>query len=183
MAFYRSVVSLHSVVLCSFLWCLDVFCVFTCIARLCSCELVHLQKGPRSDVHVCPRPCFEHLSMGQGLYPSTQRDNSRRGPCSHALFGRVTNACVSPPMDSAVSFGSHMQQNVAISQAPPLQGAPYPSSWTVRHSEHKIYQTEDNLFLRVMCCRCISHMFHVPPGGLARTTNILSLIKSQKNSN
>ena len=30
-----------------------------------------LRKGPGSCVHVCPRPCFEHLSMGQARNPPT----------------------------------------------------------------------------------------------------------------
>ena len=46
-------------------------------------------------------------------------------PCSHALLGLVTTACVSWSRDKAVSIGSHMQQDVVISQAPPHLGAPF----------------------------------------------------------
>ena len=34
-----------------------------------------------------------------------------KSPCSHAHFGCVTPACVSPPRDWAVLTGSHMQQD------------------------------------------------------------------------
>ena len=33
-------------------------------------------------------------------------------PCSDALLGRFTTACVSSPRDWAVSVGSHMQQDM-----------------------------------------------------------------------
>ena len=31
-------------------------------------ELVHIHKGLGSYVHFCPRPCFEHLPMGQACH-------------------------------------------------------------------------------------------------------------------
>ena len=52
-------------------------------------------------------------------------------PCSRAHFGRLTTACVSPPGDGAVSIGSHMQQDMGNSEAPPHQGAPFPCLNTV----------------------------------------------------
>ena len=41
------------------------------------------------------------------------------------LLGLVATACVSSPRDWAVSVGSHMQQDVEMSLAPPHPGAPF----------------------------------------------------------
>ena len=74
--------------------------------------------------------------MGQARNPSTQRDHTL---CViRALvptFGRATTACVSSPRDWAVSMGSHMQQDMGISQAPPHLGASV--SFVSNRSRHK----------------------------------------------
>ena len=41
-------------------------------------------------------------------------------------FGRAASACVSSPRDWIVSVGSHMQQDMDMSEAPPRPGAPLP---------------------------------------------------------
>ena len=61
---------------------------------------------------------------GPGSKPTDIGDHSVCTPCSRAHFGRVTTACVSSPRDWAVSIGSHMQQDMDISKAPPHLGAP-----------------------------------------------------------
>ena len=48
----------------------------------------------------------------------------------HTLWVRALmslGSCVSPPTDWAVSIGSHAQQNMDISQAPPRPSTPLPS--------------------------------------------------------
>ena len=65
-----------------------------------------------------PRPC-------SSTHPQTKPTTHRhRRP--HAVntvlsrpFGRVTTACVSSPSDWAVSLGSHIQQDMVITLAPP----------------------------------------------------------------
>ena len=58
-----------------------------------------LHQGSGSYVHISPRPCFEHLSMGQACNAPTPRDAQHFvcSPCSRAHFGRATTACVSSP--------------------------------------------------------------------------------------
>ena len=45
---------------------------------------------------------------------STKRTTPQCGPCSDAIVGRATTACVSSPRDWAVSTSKHMQQNMGI---------------------------------------------------------------------
>ena len=45
---------------------------------------------------------------------STKRTTPQCGPCSDAIVGRATTACVSSPWDWAVSTSKHMQQNMGI---------------------------------------------------------------------
>ena len=85
--------------------------------------LFHLHKGSGSYVHLCPRPCFDHASMGQTRNP-TQRTTQVRTPCSGAHIGLQPPHVCHRQRDWAVSVGSHMQQNMGISQAPPHLRAP-----------------------------------------------------------
>ena len=62
--------------------------------------------GSGSNFHFCPRPCFEHLSKAQnkGVHLTCS-------PTSRAHSTLVSTACVSSPMDWAVSRSSHKQNN------------------------------------------------------------------------
>ena len=87
---------------------------------------VHTHKGSGSSVDFRPRPC-------PGTYRWARLATHRHGgprsvsiPYSHAHFGRFTTACVSSPRDWAVSIGSHMQQDMGVSIAPPHLVAPIP---------------------------------------------------------
>ena len=44
----------------------------------------------------------------------TKRSAPQCGPCSDAIVGRITTACVSSPWDWAVSTSKHMQKNMGI---------------------------------------------------------------------
>ena len=78
-------------------------------------------------VDFCPRSCFEHVSMGQPLHPSVHQTTQH---C--AVRANMPLLAVLPPhvchrqRDLAVSLGSHMQQDIDISKAPPYRGAPMP---------------------------------------------------------
>ena len=70
------------------------------------------------------------LAQGVGVLRPLQPASLFRalvdGSGSRAHFDRATTACVSSPRDWAVSVGSHMQQDMGISQAPPHPEAPFP---------------------------------------------------------
>ena len=70
------------------------------------------------------------LAQGVGVLRSRQPASLFRALVdesgSRAHFDRATTACVSSPRDWAVSVGSHMQQDMGISQAPPHPRAPFP---------------------------------------------------------
>ena len=76
-----------------------------------ACALFTRMSG--SHVDFCPRPCFEHVPMSP---IGTSDHTTLCSPCSHALIGRASTACVSSPRDWAVSIGSHMQQDRDISK-------------------------------------------------------------------
>ena len=86
-------------------------------------------KVSGSYVHRCPRPCFEHLSMGRGSQPTDALDHT-----SCASRALMPTLAVQPPhvchrqRDWAASIGSHMQQDIDIAKAPPHLGAPIPVS-------------------------------------------------------
>ena len=89
-----------------------------------------------------------------------------RSPCSRAHFGRVTTACVSSPRDWAVSTGSHMQQGMDISQAPPHLGAPIPlfefrsrqKTTTQKFGDKNFGDNfpQDMAVLRTLCSACLT---------------------------
>ena len=101
-----------------------VLCLVSCVV-LCSAFLfAHKVSG--SYVHFCPRPCSEHLSMGQARNPPTHRTTIRVYPVlSCRLWPLYHRMCVSSPRDWAVSTGSHIQQDIVISKAPAHLGAQF----------------------------------------------------------
>ena len=62
----------------------------SCSFFLCAC-LSH--QGSESYVHFRPRPCFEHLSVGQASHPPTRRTTPLRSLCA---VGVVVRGC--PPL-------------------------------------------------------------------------------------
>ena len=75
----------------------------------------------------CPRPCLSTCQWTDFLNPLIPRDHTLVcSPCSYAIFGRCDAACVSSPRDWAVSVGSHMQQDIGVSRAPPHASALLP---------------------------------------------------------
>ena len=112
-----SCVSSPTNISCRVLFC---FCLCLCLCLLFSARLFpHNCLG--SYVHFCPRPCPSTSSMGQARNPSTQRDHTL---C--VIRALVPTVAVQPHVchrrDWAVSMGSHMQQDMGISLAPPHLG-------------------------------------------------------------
>ena len=54
------------------------------------------------------------------------RPQSVCSPCSFVHLDRAPTACVLSPRDWTVSIGSHVQQDIDMSKAPPQHGAPFP---------------------------------------------------------
>ena len=96
-------------------------CLFACL----------LHKGSGVLLSLLPAS-FEHLAVSRARNRPTLGTTPLRSPCSRANFTRVTTACVSSPCDWVVSTGSHVQQDVDISYAPPHLGGPYALRETVR---------------------------------------------------
>ena len=107
------------------------------------------------------------LVDGPNFPPTDMKDHtSVRSPCSRAHFGRVTTACVSSPRDWAVSTGSHMQQGMDISQAPPHLGAPIPlfefrsrqKTTTQKFGDKNFGDNfpQDMAVLRTLCSACLT---------------------------
>ena len=90
-----------------------------------SCAPVRTHNGSGSYFHFCPRPCSSTCPWAK-LSTTDTRDHTNAWSVLSRSFGRVTTARVSSPKRlGAVSMGSHMQQEMDISQAPPHLGAPF----------------------------------------------------------
>ena len=63
------------------------------------CLFVHKVSG--SYVHACPRPCVEHLSVGQAFHTPTQSTAHDEVRALALHFGCFTTECVSSPWDWA----------------------------------------------------------------------------------
>ena len=79
--------------------CVCVFCialsrlVVSCFVVFCS-KPVHVRRESGCCIHVSPRPCSEHVSMGQSIRPHTQGTTSLRSPCSRPLWACYHRMCV-----------------------------------------------------------------------------------------
>ena len=110
-----------------------------------------------------PASLFEHLSMGQARSRPTQEDHIL---C--AVRALMPQSALFPPhvchrqRDGAVSMGSHMQQDMGISQAPPPPRAP-----TV-HTKNLNIKNWRRFLLRQDCSRYVlQRVFNAPPGASA----------------
>ena len=83
-------------------------------------------KGSGSHAHFRPHPCSSTYRWARLATHRHEGPHQECSPCSHAHSGRFTTACVSSPRDWAVSIGSHMQQDMDISTAPPHLGTLLP---------------------------------------------------------
>ena len=120
-------------------------CFFvSCLVLSLRLARLFAHKGSGSHIHFCPRPCSSTCRWAR---LATHR---HWGPLcvSRAL---VPTLAVQPPhvchrqRDWAVSIGSHMQQDVDISPAPPQLGAPLP----LRHGCRSLW---------------LQRVFSAPPG-------------------
>ena len=102
---------------------------FLCLVLSCLvagfCLFVRTQ-GVGVSHSLLPASLFEHMSMGQARNPPTL------GTTLCVSRALMPTLAVQPPhvchrqRDWAVSIGSHMQQDMDISKAPPHLGAPLP---------------------------------------------------------
>ena len=100
-------------------------------------------------------------------------------PCSYALFGRVSTACVSSPGDWAaswaVSIASHTQQYVVISHAPPRPRAPFSALGTF-HVEDFVPKILRQLTRTHCCPGCVfQRVFHAPSGARVSTEILVNI--------
>ena len=85
-------------------------------------------------------------------------------PCSRAHFAPIATACVSSPREWAVSVGSHLQQDVDNSKAPPHPGALLPLFDPVHHRKPR-YKKWRWFSLRHSChLSVLQSVFSAPPG-------------------
>ena len=112
-----------------------------------ACDLFTRMSG--SDVDFCP--CFQHVPMGQPPHPSVLQITQH---C--AVRALMSLLAVLPPhvcrqRDWTVSIGSHMQQDMDISRAPPHRSAPIPLFEHRSRLKTTIQKIGDNFPLRQRC--------------------------------
>ena len=84
-------------------------------------------SGPHEVLrHTFRAMYFMHRVDGPSSQPTDAQEHTLWSPCSRAHFGHVATACVSSPGDWAVSVGTHTQQDMGVSIAPPHLVAPAP---------------------------------------------------------
>ena len=111
---------------CSFVSLLSHFCTLFAILSISFPLPVHFHKGSRSHVYFCPRLCSITYRWAEDTPPTDAEDKTLCvARALMPLLGLVATACMSSPRDWAVSVGSHMQQDVEMSLAPPHPVAPF----------------------------------------------------------
>ena len=132
-------------------------------------SLFRSHKGSGSYVHFCPRPC---LSAIRWAMLATHRHIGPHSVCIPRA--RTPTLAVQPHMchrqREAVSSGSHMQQDMGISLAPPHLGAPFncltpctlenhdPKNWRCFPVTHR-------------CQLCVfQSVFSAPPGATCKVS-------------
>ena len=101
-----------------------------------------------------PRPCSSTYRCVTLTTHRHGRPQSVCSPCSFAHLGRAPTACVSSPRDWTVCIGSHVQQDIDMSKAPPQHGAPFPLLQTahVRNINEKNDANFSEMTVLGTCC-------------------------------